>query len=194
VDCAQHAAGEIRTAMRKIFVMTEKLWNLLLHLQALIATYPQAGKSSPVVASILEKNVAEQPRELLFVRLQITVRTARGVNCPYEQVLCSRLASGLGVYVNVCFLRRTAGARALLWHADYSGEYTNTLCPGTPAGSRRSVYWNGRGPLPREKASRPVVTALTTNHASPHPRGHRVVLVVVFAPAGKSKESRHLFL
>ena len=103
MDCAQHAAGEIRTAMRKIFVMTEKLWNLLLHLQALIATYPQAGKSSPVVASILEKNVEEQPRELLFVRLQITVRTARGVNCPYEQVLCSRLASGLGVCVECTY-------------------------------------------------------------------------------------------
>lgn len=109
MDCAQHAAGEIRTAMRKIFVMTEKLWNLLLHLQALIATYPQAGKSSPVVASILEKNVAEQPRELLFVRLQITVRTARGVNCPYEQVLCSRLASGLGVYGECMFLKEDSG-------------------------------------------------------------------------------------
>ena len=91
--------------MRKIFVMTEKLWNLLLHLQALIATHPQAGKSSPVVASILEKNVEEQPRELLFVRLQITVRTARGVNCPYEQVLCSHLASGLGVYVECMSLK-----------------------------------------------------------------------------------------
>jgi hypothetical protein len=48
---------------------------------------PQAGKSSPVVGFHSEKNPGKEACELRSVRLQLTVRTFRGVNCPNVQAL-----------------------------------------------------------------------------------------------------------
>jgi hypothetical protein len=69
----------------------------------------KAGKSSPVVASILKSICDMHAWELRFVWLRITARTNRGVNCPKEQALYRR-----SFPMECVILKRGFSARGLI--------------------------------------------------------------------------------
>src|ERR1700730_17304759 len=83
--CPRQTLAEDRVAKEIRRVVGKKLWNLLPNRKLSIATCSRAGKSSPVIASILERKWFCNAVFQSFVQAEITVRTSRGVNCPPVQ-------------------------------------------------------------------------------------------------------------